>query len=100
MTIYWKQEVTKPCWKLATLKKAPVARIIHENDIPDVAEYNFQPVNGKLTYMESKFGSLNWLEIVAYWLRGARTLEEMIREKYDLPYAHIKDLQVKPKQQV
>lgn len=92
MKVRWKQQITKPCYKVVRLKELPMARVFKEDDVPDVAEYNEQIIGGKITVMDWRYGEFSLFETVKHWIYGV-SLEEAIRQKYSCHYAHIENVQ-------
>ena len=92
MKIKWREQYSKECWEIKTPKSFPMARVIGENDSPDLMEYNSESVSGKLTLMREREGEItNWEQMV-YWWYGYRNLEEIIRKKYKLDYRYFEIL--------
>ena len=88
MKIKFREQYSKPCWEVKTPKEIPIARIIKENDVPDIMEYNSELVSGKLTLMREREAEFSNWEQLCYWWYGYRTLEDMIRKKYNLGYRY------------
>lgn len=85
MKVKWKEQYQKECWELKTPKNVPIARFMSENVVPDVMEYNSEPIGGKITLLREREGVLSPLEVIIYWCcYGYRTKEDMIRHKYKL----------------
>ena len=84
MKIRWREQYSKTCWEIRTPKNFPMARIIKENDIPTLMEYNVKPIDGKITLMREREGEISNWEQIMYWRLGYRTIHEIIQKKYNL----------------
>ena len=85
MKVKWREQYTKECWEIKTPKQTPLARVVKDNDVPDLMEYNSEPVNGgKLYLMREREGEISSFEQGVYWWYGYRDIHDIIRKKYKL----------------
>ena len=81
-TLKWIELYQKPCFEVRTPKKILEARIIKENDVPDLMEYNSEPVGGKLTIERERTEQISYFEYFWYLTRGFEP-HDIVRKKFN-----------------